>query len=448
MKGRLLMKEFDTIIIGSGPGGMAVAEKLASSQKVLIIEQAEWGGTCPNRGCDPKKMMSSVVATYLQAKRYAKDGITDVADLNWGDLMTFKKSYTDRVPSGMKAGLEAAGATTLSGQAHFVDPHTIEVNGETYRGEHVVIATGGKPAVLPIPGKEYLSTSDDFLDLAALPATIGFIGGGVISLELASIASAAGAKVHIFQRDQTLLPMVPKRINDLLVQALEVRDVMFHFDTEVASVVKTVNGLSANTNNGTVEVDMLISAIGRPAAIDELALQAGDIAFDRHGVVVNDHLQTNHPNVYALGDVVSAKRPKLTSLAQLEGNYVADQILGVSDEPLAEPVVPFTIFANPQVGQVGMTVAEAQKQPERYTITETPVGSWYNYMKNHDDDATVVTIVDQTTGLLVGAAMIAFEVAAMMNLFGRIIEHKQTKAQVAASLNVYPSVASDLPYLY
>lgn len=442
-----MTEKFDTIVIGAGPGGMAVVSALAAKQKVLVVEKGDWGGTCPNRGCDPKKMLYGVVDTYLQAQRFHDDGMPALGALDWSKLMAFEKSYTKNIPSNMRAGLEAAGAKTVAGNARFVDARTIEVAGTTYQAANFVIAAGAEPRILAIPGQDYLTTSTDFLKMATLPQRIGFIGGGFVTLELANIANAAGAEVHVFQHNHRLIETMPQRVTDKLAAILSQRGVQFHWQTTVSEVTKDQGALIAQTSAGSVPVDMLISAIGRPAALQGLNLPAAQIATDQHGILVDDHLRTNQPHIYAIGDIGSKRIPKLTGVAGFEGAYVAQTILGAT-APIKYPAIPFIAFTSPQMGQVGVTVDAAQQQPERYEVNVNQVGQWYNYQRLHDQDAEITTVVDKQSGLLVGAVVLAHDCEELMNRFAQIITLKQTPADIAKSVAVYPSFSSDLPYLY
>ncbi|WP_125767216.1 dihydrolipoyl dehydrogenase family protein [Lapidilactobacillus wuchangensis] len=442
-----MTEKFDTIVIGAGPGGMAVASALASKQRVLVVEKGDWGGTCPNRGCDPKKILYGVVDNYLQAQRFHDDGMPTMGQLDWSKLVAFEKSYTKNIPTNMVAGLKAAGAKTLAGEAAFVNDHMIAVNGATYETDNFVIAAGAEPRILDIPGQDYLKTSTDFLKMTEMPKRIGFIGGGFVTLELANIANAVGAEVHIFQHNHRLLETLPQSATDRLAKILGQRGVKFHWQTTVSEINKDQGALIAQTSDGSVPVDMLISAVGRPAALNGLNLQHAGVATDNHGIKVDDHLRTSQSHIYAIGDIGSKRIPKLTGVAGFEGAYVARTILGAT-APIIYPAIPFIAFTSPQLGQVGLTVDQAMKEPDRYEIKVNEVGQWYNYFRLRDQDAQITTVVDKKTGLLVGAVVMAHDSEELMNRFAQIISLKQTPADLAKSIAVYPSFSSDLGYLY
>lgn len=442
-KGRITMSDYDTIIIGSGPGAMSIGPALAAKQRVLIVEKDAWGGTCPNRGCDPKKLLYGVVANYLQAQRFVGSGMPEIGALNWADLHAFERSYVSGVSDGMKQSMAGSGVTTVQGTARFVDDHTIAVGDDTYTADNIVIATGAAPNVLPILGHELLKTSDDFLALDEMPKSVAFIGAGYITAELATVAAAAGAKVHIIQVDESFLTMMPKADSQDLIKALEARGVEFHWNTTTETVEKTDAGVVLHTNNGDINVGLGIMAIGRHPEIDALDLDKAGVTSDRHGVPVDDHMRTNVPHILAIGDVVSQRRPKLTPVAQFEGSYVANFILG-DDAPIRYSAIPTVAYSFPQIAQVGLNADAAD--PDKYTVTRMPVGGWYNYMHMKDDTAAVTTVVDKSTGTLVGASVFAADTEALINSFGRLIDRKATHADIAAAITAYPTTESDLPY--
>lgn len=437
------MTHYDTIVIGSGPGAMSVGPALAKQQKVLMVERDQWGGTCPNRGCDPKKVLYGVTANYLQAKRFSGVGIPQLGALDWHALHAFEGEYVRNVSTDMRKGM-AASLDVVDGTASFTDEQTITVAGKQYTADNVVIATGAAPTRLDIPGSELLQTSDDFLALADMPKTIAFIGAGYITAELATIANAAGAQVHIIQVDDKFMAGMPRADGQELKNELEARGVQFHWNTTVSAASATENhAVTLQTNHDPITVDVAIMAIGRQPALAALKLDAAGIQSDRHGITVNDHLQTSNPHVYALGDVVSSRRPKLTPVASYEGDYVAGQILG-STAAITYPAIPTVAYSFPQVAQVGMN-ADTVDSTE-YKVTRIPVGSWFNYWHMKDPQAAVTTVIDKATGQLVGASVIAAEAEELINTFGRLIDAKATHADVNAMISAYPTYSSDLPY--
>jgi glutathione reductase (NADPH) len=436
------MTHYDTIVIGAGPGAMSVGPVLAAKQKVLMVERDKWGGTCPNRGCDPKKVLYNVTATYLQAQRFAGVGMPAVGPLDWAALRQFESEYTQNVSANMRAGM-ASSMDVVDGSASFKDAHTLDVDGTEYSADNIVIATGAAPTPLPVVGGNLLLSSDDFLSLEEMPSSLAFIGAGYITAELASIASAAGAKVHVIQVNDRFLAGMPKADSQALEAALTARGVQFHWNTSVDAVEEEDGRLRLHTSNGELLVGSAIAAIGRTPAIADLNLARAGVQADKHGVIVDAHMQTSVPNIFALGDVVSSRRPKLTPVASFEGSYVAKFILGET-APIEYPVIPTVAYSFPQLAQVGINADDAD--PEKYTVKRQQVGNWFNYWHMKDPDAMVTTVLDKQTGELCGASIFAAETEELINAFTQLINQKATLAQVNGMISAYPTYSSDLPY--
>ncbi len=440
--------KYDVIIIGSGPGGMAVGGKLAAAKKkVLVVEKDRFGGTCPNRGCDPKKMIYSVIHTYYQAKKYQENGLKGDLSLSWPELLAFKESYTNDVDEKMKAGLESQGMETVRGGASFIDEQTIQVGEKTYRADKIVLATGGYPRILDIPGKEYLSTSDDFLEMKALPKKVGFIGTGFIAMEFINVLAAFGVEMEVFQMDDKILGPFPQSAAKDLIKLYEQRGVHFHWNTEVKEVKKDEELLVTTKDGKEYHVEMLISAIGREVNLKELKLDKLGLETNRHGIVVNEYLQTKLPHIFAIGDCVAHRRPDLTPVAEFEGDYVGDYILG-KEQPITYPVVPSVVFTSPQLAQTGVTEKEALENLEKYERTEMPLGSWFNYLVLKDQEAKVTMITEKETGLLKGAYLLSSEAEGPINFFTHLINTGVKSAEIKKEIFLYPTLASDFKYMY
>ncbi len=438
---------FDTVIIGAGPAGNAAAYSLSPHQKVMIIESDLWGGTCPNRGCDPKKILYGVINEKLQEQRFSSTGLKSQSNIDWPALMKFKRSYTDSVPTGTKSGLKSAGVATIHGSASFVNSHTVMVDQKQISADNFIIATGAFPAIPDLPGKNLFATSDDFLSMKQLPKTIGFVGSGFVAIELANIARVSGATVHIFQHNDRILRRFSTDYTNELAKILSERGIKFHWNSQIKSLTENNGSVSVKATDGETKVDMMISAIGRPANIKGLNLAKIGIKASSKGIKVNNHLQTSLSNIYAVGDVIDKTQPKLTPVASLEGKYAAENILK-QKEPISYPAVPEIVFSSPELAEVGVSLETAQAQTNKYKILNQQVGGWYSYHRLMDQNAQVATIIDKDSGLLVGAVVLSVNAEELINYFTEIINDKVSPTDVSARIPIYPSTASDLSYFY
>ena len=442
--------DYDTIVIGGGPGGLAVAYGLNKHQKVLVVEGNLWGGTCPNFGCDPKKMLYGVVEAKRQVARYQTSGLPAEPKVDWSAMMAFKRGYTEKIPNGTESGLKGAGIDHINGIAKFIDGHTLKVGSQQITGQQIVIATGATPNIPDIPGNKAFKTSTDFLDMDRFPRKIGFVGAGYVAIELANIAAEAGAEVHIFQHNDRLLRNFPQSYTERLKTILTDKGIHFHMNTNVTALEAGADDqVKVVTDNGDpLVLNAIFAAAGRRPNLDQLNLDGIGITVAKQGVKVDEHLRTSVPSVYAIGDAIAKSVPKLTPVSGIEGRYVASFIQGETTAPIHYPAIPHTVFAGPELAQVGVSLAEAKKEPERYVINDHSVGAWYTYHRIQDKDAHVTTIVDKASGKLVGAIVLAVNAEELINDFSELITHGTSAKDATDWTPVYPSVTSDLGYFY
>ncbi|WP_125702586.1 dihydrolipoyl dehydrogenase family protein [Lacticaseibacillus daqingensis] len=439
------MEKYDVIIIGAGPGGLAAAYALAPSRRVLVVERDLWGGTCPNYGCDPKKMLYSAVQAKAYARRMTHAGLVGEPTIDWPHLMTFKQRYTDAVPSNTLGGLVQAGITAVHGEAKFIDPVTIEVGDAVYRGQKLIVATGLQPATGNVVGHQLLGTSRDFLAMRQLPQTLAFIGAGYVSLELANIAAAAGATVHIINRSDRALRAFPAPAVAALRRNMQAAGVRFHDNVTLQEVRTTNTGLVLRGTDFELRVARAFAAVGRVPDV-ALHLSRADIATTAAGITVDDHLRTSNPDVYAIGDIVAKSAPKLTPVAGFEGRYVAGQLLG-DTAAIDYPAQPVVVYGATEMAKVGVSIETAEAAPDRYVVHTHDAAGWYTYNRIQATTAQLTLITARATDTLAGAVVLADTAEELINLATLLINQHATMATVKQTIFAYPSAASDLQYL-
>src|SRR5699024_3319601 len=281
------MEKFDTIIIGAGPAGLAAAYNLkGNGQNVAVIENNLWGGTCPNRGCDPKKVLLSGVEARDRMAQLQNKGFDNVPFVNWEQLETFKEKFTKPVSTGSRKGIVDAGITAIDGQPKFTSEDTLVVNGVEYQADKFIIATGQRPSYLDIVGKEHLLSSTDFLSLKKMPKDITIIGAGYIAFELATIANATRAKVHVIHHNDHPLKAFDQKYAMELVKQLENKGIDFNFNVDTQSIAAQDGKYLLKADNFELTTDLVIGATGRIANVDFLDLEKANVQYNRHGVVV------------------------------------------------------------------------------------------------------------------------------------------------------------------
>lgn len=439
------MEKYDAIVIGSGPAGNSAAYGLKEQgKKVAIIESDLWGGTCPNRGCDPKKMLMSGVEAQKRIETMLGKGFDQTPKIVWEDLMTFKKSYTDFVPQNTKEGLDAAEIDRYQGQASFLNANQIVVNDQELSANQFLIATGQRPAVLSIDGQDLLQSSTDFLDLNHLPKKMAFIGAGYIAFELAVITSAAGSEVHIIHHnDRPLKEFDQELVNDL-VEHMKADGIQFHFNVNTKSVELMHPNYRITGENFELVVDMVIGATGRIPNVEGLNLEKAGVSYDKRGIKVDEHLRTTQQNIFACGDVIAKKQPKLTPVAGFEAGYVVNAMNG-DTEAIDYPLIPTIVFGDQRLARIGLSERELADHPEKYHSETTDLSSWYTYHRINDQGAKIKIIYDEDDKIVAITCLsqLADEV---INYLLIILTKKMSHDEVEKYIFAYPSPASDLSY--
>ncbi|MDH5392984.1 MAG: glutathione-disulfide reductase [Gammaproteobacteria bacterium] len=383
-----MKKHFDLIAIGAGSGGLAVAEKAAQAGKrVAIIESQSIGGTCVNVGCVPKKVMW-YAANTAEAIKHAADfgmGIT-ASSFDWQALVQRREHYVSNITNYWQEYVADSGISVITGEASFIDQQTIEVNAERYTAEHIVIATGGKPMLPPVPGAELGMTSDDFFALQHQPKNIALIGAGYIGVELSGVMQSLGSKVTLFAMEDKVLPVFDQMISEVLEQSMRNQGIELRLGYQVSGLEQTANGIAVCSLAGTSlgGFDAVIWAVGRSANSAQLNLAAAGVELHDNGTIpVDDYQKTNVDGIYALGDV-TGKIP-LTPVAVAAGRKLADRLFNnLPASRLDYNQVPSVVFSHPPVASMGLTEAEASRQhllvsiyesqftPMRYALSDTP----------------------------------------------------------------------------
>ncbi|QBO36282.1 NAD(P)/FAD-dependent oxidoreductase [Periweissella cryptocerci] len=440
---------YDVGVIGSGPAGLAAAFRAKGQGKsVVIIEKYLWGGTCPNYGCDPKKILMSAVEGVTRAQQMSKAGLKGTLAIDWPALMAHKQTYVDAVKPRKTKGLDDADIERVYGAAQFISTDEVLVAqaDTTIKATDWIIAVGQRPSTLPIRGAELLGDNETFLNLAEMPATIAFIGAGFVGIEFATIASAAGAQVHVIDRSsEALSGFDPEHVDDV-VQHLANDGVEFHFGVGVVAVTRNSQGLQVELADETsLQVDAVFNAAGRTGNADLLAVDNANIKIDEHGeVLVDNYLRSSNPHVYSIGDVASSPVPKIVPVGNFEGRYVADLLTGATTAPISYPATPVVVFAKHRLAQVGMTMAAARAN--NYKIIDFDVTDVITFYRSLD--AAKVRVVVDNNDVIVGASVVADEAEELINYFVTIINTHRTFAQTQANIYAYPSLGSDMADYY
>ncbi|MEE2771758.1 MAG: NAD(P)/FAD-dependent oxidoreductase [Bacteroidota bacterium] len=445
-------EHFDVFVIGTGTAGKSVArECVESGKKVAIADNREFGGTCANRGCDPKKVLVGLTEILDRAAKMKGNGITELPEWSWSELLQFKKKFTSAVPAATEKKFQKLGLKMYHQSPKFLDETTLSVEGKTVTADKIVIATGNRPLELKIPGREFPINSDDFMELEELPESMIFIGAGYIGMEFAHIAARCGVDVTVIDGAPRPLSNFDEDMVAYLQRASEDIGIKFVFNAKVTEVEQLRKNfrVHANGKNGEkIELDarLIVNAAGRVPSIDELELEKGNVAFSGKGIEVNENLQsTTNPNVYACGDVSASEGLPLTPLSSQEARIVTANILNLERNKIAHyPPQPSVVFTLPNLASVGLHEKEAREKGYDIQVEQKNVPGWFNAKRINSSYYAYKTIVDKKTGLVLGAHLIGDDASEMINMFVMAICGKLDCRTLKGMIFSYPSWASDI----
>lgn len=443
--------KFDVIIIGGGNAGFGVSSILAKANKTIaFIEQAEFGGTCPNRGCTPKKVLVAAAKSLDEIGKAAGHGISvGEPSIDWAALIARKDRMIDFIPGAMKSLAEKRGQV-FTGQGKFVGKNRVEVNGQVLEAEHIIIATGSKTRPLPIPGAELMITSDEVLSNSQPPKDVVFIGGGVIALEFSHVYARAGINVTIVEAMPQLLPRLDADAVAALQVATEALGIEVKTSVTVEKISKDATGLNVHIRHQgkalVLKADTVVNGAGRVANIDGLDLEAAGISHDGARIEVNQNFQSSsNPHVWVAGDAL-ATTPQLSPVATYEGQIVGNNILS-NGSTSDYRVLPTAVYTIPALSSVGLTEKEARDSKAAIEVVSNDMANWFSSQNVLAKHAWAKIIVDKDTDLILGAHMLGHQGEELINLIALAMRFNITRTQLKEQIYAYPTFSSDLKNL-
>ncbi len=359
------MSNYDLVILGAGSGGYAAA--LRGSQlglKVALIERDLLGGTCLHRGCIPTKALLHAGEIADGVRESASFGVqATLQGVDMPQVNTYKDSVVNRLHKGLQGLVKHRGVDYITGDGKFIGPNSVKVGDQTFIGKNVLLATGSFPKTIPgleIDGK-YVITSEEALKLEKVPSKVLILGGGVIGVEFASVWRSFGAEVTVIEGLPRLVPAEDEASSKALDRAFRRRGITSSVGVKFAGVEKTANGIVAKLEDGTTfEADLMLVAVGRGSATRNQGFEAAGLEFDGELLKVNDSLQTNLPNVYAVGDIV--RGPQLAHKGFQEGIFVAEHIAGLNPRIIDITAIPRVTYSDPEIASIGLTESQAKEK--------------------------------------------------------------------------------------
>lgn len=445
-----MAKHYDLIAIGGGSGGLSAAERAASyGARCAVIETGRLGGTCVNVGCVPKKIMwhtAHLAHALDDASGYGFK--LDYFDFDWRRLKTARDALIRHLNEEYLGYLSQAGVELIRGFARWMDARTLEVNGEHYTADHIVIATGSRPRIPNLPGAEFGISSDGFFELNNCPPRVAIVGSGYIAVELAGVLHTLGAEVTLLLRKDQVLRPFDAMLREQLMARLREDGITVLTHTQVRAVARRVNGslnLHCDGQANILNVDTLLWAIGRDPNTAALNLPAVGVAMTPSGAILTDLFQnTNIPGVYAIGD--ATERFHLTPVAIAAGRRLADRLFGGQpDRRLLYENIPTVVFSHPPIGAVGLTEEEARRDyGDAVKIYQTQFRPLYHAFTARPLQTVMKLVCIGPEEKIVGCHLIGEGADEMLQGFAVAIRMGATKRDFDDTVAIHPTSAEEL----
>jgi len=450
-------EQYDAIVIGSGQAGGPLANELArAGRRTALIEREHVGGTCVNEGCTPTKtMVASGRVAYL-ARRGADYGVqTGPVRVDLAVVRERKRAIVKSFREGGERRIkETPGLDLIPGEARFVAPRTVAVDGRNLVADQVFLNVGCRPVAPDITGINRVGALDStsIMELDTAPEHLLVVGGGYIGLEFAQMFRRFGSRVTIVQRDRQLLPLEDEDIAEAVTGTLREDGIEVLLDARPTCAEPLPGGgvrLIVGTRTGeiTLEGTRVLSAAGRVPNTDRLDPAAGGVNTNAKGfIVVNERLETSAPGVWALGDVKGG--PAFTHISYDDFRIIRANLLQGGDATTTKRLVPYTVFTDPQLGRVGLSEREARAQGREYRVARMPMSKVARALEMDEPRGVMKVLVEAHSGRILGAAILGIEggeILAMLQLamMGNLPYHSLRDGVFA-----HPTLAESLNNLF
>ncbi len=439
--------QYDIIVIGAGPGGYVAAIKAAQcGKKVALIERDALGGVCLNWGCIPTKALLKSAQVFAYCKAAASYGvqIDGAVTPDMERIVERSRSVAENMSKGVSFLMNKNGVEVIAGHAKLIGGTKVAVGDTILEAESIILATGARPRELPnipIDGEKVIS-SKQALTLTRLPASIAVVGSGAIGSEFAYLYAALGSKVTIIEYMPSLMPLEDEEVSKTMERAFRKLRSQVLTSTKVCSVAITPEGLCSLEIEGkkgasTLEVEMVLSAVGIKSNIENLGLEELAIEVERDKIVVDENYQTSAHGIYAIGDIIAT--PALAHVASAEAIRCVEHICGIPSHPIDYSAIPSCVFTSPEVASVGLTEAQARDNGVEYTIGRFPFTASGKATAAGDRDGFVKLLFD-SQHKVIGAHMVGGNVTELIAEPTLAKAMGITAEQIASTIHAHPSL--------
>ncbi len=447
--------EFDLLVVGGGSGGVRAARMAAQrGARVALIEAQAMGGTCVNVGCIPKKLYS-YAAHFAESfeESHGFGWVGAAPTLDWSALKAARAREITRLNGIYLQLLKGAGVQIIEGWATLVDAHTVEVAGQRYSAQNVLIATGGTPSVPDIAGREHVITSNEIFDIEPFPKRLLVVGGGYIACEFASIFNGLGAQVTQLYRGAQVLRGFDDDVRHFISAEMLKAGVDLRLNTDVTNITRTpsdtknVGPLWVHLDDGSaLEVDAVLYATGRVPNVEGIGLETLGVAQKDDGAIqVDAQYQTSVPSIYALGDVTA--RLQLTPVALGEAMALVDHLLGPvtgkTPRTMSYDFIPTAVFTHPNIGTVGFSEADARAQFGQISVYKSEFKALKHTLSGSTERTFMKLLVDDASDRVVGLHMVGAEAGEIVQGFAVAMKAGATKAVFDSTIGIHPTAAEE-----
>ena len=434
------MNKADIIIIGSGPGGYKAAEYAAKNGKtVIIFEREHAGGTCLNCGCIPTKTLcknAEVIDTLHEAEVY---GVNNCSfDFDFTRAVERKQQVVEALRSGVETLMSAPGITLVKAEASFKDAHTVVAGGEEYTADNIIIATGSRAKMLPIPGIDmpHGVTSTEMLNLQAVPKKLVIVGAGVIGMEFASIFNSFGSEVTVVEFLKECLPALDSDIAKRLRQTISKRGVNFSMQSGVKAITADGVVFERKGKEETINAETILVATGRMPNLEGLSLEAAGVEHSPKGITTDDNMRTNVEGIYAIGDVNG--RQMLAHAATMQGIKVVNEILGKPCD-IRLDIMPAAIFTRPEAASVGVSEDMCKESGAEYICRKAFFRANGKAVAMNETEGMLKLLADPS-GRIVGCHVFGPHAADIVQEISALMCRDTTLSQLADIVHIHPTL--------
>lgn len=440
-------QKFDIIVIGGGPGGYPAAIKAAQKgRRVALIEAKELGGTCLNRGCIPSKTLIANALLWKKIQHAQDFGITIANPLfDYSKMAQRKDEVVAKVRNGLTSLIASNNITLFRGFGKFTSPNEIKVNGidnALLTADKIIIATGSEPRNIPaFPfDNKRIHDSTSMLELTVLPKSVAIIGGGVIGCEFASLYSAFGVEVTIFELMPSILPMECQSVATALTKAFKKKGIAIETNAKVEGIDNCGDDVNVRLAEGkSHKAEIALVSVGRSLNTSAIGLDKAGVLVKENGMVdVNNKMETTVPGIYAIGDIAS--KWWLAHVASHQGLVAARNATG-ENVRMHYNAIPSVIFTDPEIGTVGMSLQQALDEGINASLGQFPFQALGKSQATLETEGFAQVVIDKSTNQVIGAQVVGHDAATLIAEMGVVIANEMTLECITETIHAHPTVA-------